>query len=105
MTSPARVRRQQQAARRMRERVPVHFSVHARARMQELGFHETEVLQCVAAPEQTYAGDPAHPPGRRIYQRHDCAVVVDDSTRTVVTVLLRTTSWWQHGLHTHRTHP
>lgn len=68
----------------------------------ELGFHETEVLDCVRDAEQTYCAHPGYGPQRRVYQRGDCACVVDLTLREVVTVLLRTPDDWCHGVDTRR---
>lgn len=74
------------------------LSHHARMRAAELGFHETEVLGCIARPETMYPGGPEHPPGRVIYRRGSCACVVDPVERSVVTVLLNTRRAWTHGV-------
>jgi hypothetical protein len=99
MTAPAVVRRRERALQRLRDATSVRVSQHAAARALELGFHEAEVLSCVAAPEQTYVGSSDHRQGRRLYQRGDCTIVLDEANRTVVTVLLRSASPWQHGVH------
>ena len=104
MTSPKDARRER-ALQRLRSQVSVTLSPHARIRARELAFHEVEVLACVAAPQQTYGGGPAHPDGRRIYQRGDCTAVVDESSRTVITVLLRSPHPWTHGVHDRRRYP
>lgn len=89
--------RQKRASDRLTARAGVTMSRHASSRAHEFGFSTTEVLECVALPEQTYDSHPAHGPRRRTYQRHNVAVVVDVSARVVVTVLPRITETWRHG--------
>ncbi len=75
----------------------MQLSYHATVRRLEHRISVDDVLLTVAAPEQTY-GCPAPVYGthRRMYQRGQVAVVVDEKTRTVVTVLPRTTAQWTH---------
>lgn len=97
-----RQRRQRVALERARAAAGVMLSPHAQHRAIELGFHETEVLECVRRPEQTYSAPPSHGPGRRVFQRADCACVVDMERSVVVTVLLRHPGEWIHGQDTRR---
>jgi len=94
--------RQERALQRARSMSGVTLSGHAAMRAGELGFHETEVLDCVRYAEQTYCAHPSYGPNRRVHQRGDCACVVDLVAQEVVTVLLRTPNDWSHGLHTRR---
>lgn len=100
MRNQGREERQRRALERLRHRADVTLTPHAEHRARELGFHESEVLQCVISPEQTYGSGPQYPPGRRTYQRRDCACIVDTAARVVVTVLLRHCQPWRHGTHT-----
>jgi hypothetical protein len=76
----------------------VTLTAHAMNRAAELGFHETEVLSCVIKPETVYPGGPGHPPGRAIYRRGQCACVVHEPSRKVITVLLNVPREWEHGI-------
>ena len=105
MTAPKVAARRARALERLRTRAGVTFTRHARSRCAELNFHEVDVLGCVSNPELTYGGGGRHPGGRRIYQRNDCAVVVDEPRRLVVTVLLRCEGRWSHGQHTRHSRP
>ena len=78
----------------------VQLLEHAMRRAAELGFHETEILACIARPETTYGGDPRYGPGRRVYRRGSCACVVDEALGVVVTVLLNIGRPWTHGVDT-----
>jgi hypothetical protein len=73
---------------------------HAKERAAELGFHETEVLSCIAKPETVFPGGPKHPSGRLIYRRGRCACVVHLASRRVLTVLLNVPREWTHGTDT-----
>ena len=64
---------------------------HAADRAAELGFTLGEVLRCAAEPDQTYCAGPGHPPTNRVHQLAGITVVVEPSSRKVVTVLLRIT--------------
>lgn len=98
--SPRARARQERALSRARVRAGgAHLTSHAVARASELGFHETEVLSCLAAPESTYPAHPAYGPGRRLVQRGECCCVIDASGKTIITVLLRTQAEWEHGVH------
>ena len=81
--------RQERALQRARSMSGVTLSGHAAMRAGELGFHETEVLDCVRYAEQTYCAHPSYGPNRRVHQRGDCACVVDLVAQEVVTVPLR----------------
>lgn len=105
MSNLRRAARRERALNRLRAQAGVVLSQHALVRAKELGFDESEVLRCVESPEQTYGGDPRYPGNRRVYQRQDCVCVVDRTTRTVVTVLLRAYGAWQHGTNTRRNTP
>lgn len=99
--NPQATRRRERALNRARARAGwAYLSEHAVDRARELGFHETEVLECIAAPENTYPCHPAHGRSRRIFQRGACCCVVDTTTQTVITVLIRTSEEWVHGHHT-----
>lgn len=100
MRNRGRAERQRRALERLRRQAGIILSPHAQHRARELGFHESDVLRCVLAPEQTYGSGPRYPSGRRTYQRFDCACVVDTTAGVVVTVLLRHRQPWQHGVHT-----
>jgi hypothetical protein len=78
----------------------VQLLEHAKRRAAELGFHETDVLACIARPETTYGGHPQYGPGRRVYRRGSCACVVDETLGVVVTVLLNIGRQWTHGVDT-----
>lgn len=103
MTTRGRAARQDRALLRLQRRAGVTLTPHAQYRARELGFHESEVLRCVISPEQTYGSGPEYPQGRRTFQRHDCACVVDTTAGIVVTVLLRCHQPWKHGMHTRNT--
>lgn len=103
MRNRGRAERQNRALERLRRQAGIVLSPHAQRRALELGFHETDVLQCVIAPEQTYDSGPRYLSGRRTYQRFDCACVVDTAVGVVVTVLLRRNQPWRHGVHTRNT--
>lgn len=79
------------------------FSSHALLRARELGYRPDDIYRCVANFEQRYPGSPAHGEGRQVYQRGDIAVVLHEASRTVVTVLPRTTQQWTHGVDTRYT--
>ena len=96
--SSRRAQRQWRALERARDSSGVHLSGHAQQRAAEFGFHETEVLACVARPEQTYTCPARYGPARRMFQRGDCACVVDELNGEVVTVLLRIADSWKHGV-------
>lgn len=70
---------------------------HSRGRVDELGFKVRDVVDCLTSPEQSYPGDPSHQGDRRLFQRGGCCVVVEQSDRTIVTVLLRRADRWEHG--------
>ncbi len=78
----------------------LRMSLHADLRASELGFSVEEVAACVKGAEQSYCSHHAYGPGRRTYQRGPIAVVVEERTRTVVTVLLRQQRQWKHGCDT-----
>lgn len=92
-----RVLRQQRAGDRLAAASGVVLGRHAEARRVELGYLLAEVHGCVARPEQTYCCPASYGPDRRMYQRGDIAVVVDERMRTIVTVLRRTHIRWEHG--------
>lgn len=93
-----REQRQARALARARERAGwAYLTAHAADRAHELGFHETEVLACIAAPENTYPCHPSYGTNRRTYQRGDCCCILDMTTRAIITVLLRTPLEWAHG--------
>lgn len=96
--------RRRRALTRLYLRAEVELSAHAMARAAEHGFSQSDVLQAVAAPEQTYTC-PAdqYGPDRRMYQRAHVAVVVDERLRQVVTVLPRIQERWEHPLPAQRT--
>jgi hypothetical protein len=100
MRNRGRDERRRRALERLRCQADIILSPHAQHRARELGFHESDVLRCVIAPEQTYTSGPCYPPGRRTYQRSDCACIVDTAVGIVVTVLLRHNQPWHHGVHT-----
>lgn len=83
----------------------VQLVEHAMRRAAELGFHETDVLACIARPETTYGGHPQYGPGRRVYRRGSCACVVDETLGLVVTVLLNMGRQWAHGVDTRTSWP
>ncbi|MFJ4680505.1 hypothetical protein [Kitasatospora sp. NPDC088783] len=83
---------------------PARLTLHARGRAAELGFPVDEVLACASEPEVTYGGNQGNP-HERVHQRGSCAVVYNFATGSVVTVLLRTESDWEHGLHTRHNMP
>lgn len=97
--------RRARALDRLTQRANVMIGHHAESRAAELGFSHDDVLHCVWHPEQTYVAPPKHGPDRRIYQRGDIAVVVSETSRVVVTVLLRTRNSWTHGVDTRRSVP
>ncbi len=98
--SPRVRARQDRALARARLRARgAYLTPHALLRAAELGFHETEVLSCIASPESTYPGHPTYGPGRRLVQRGDCCCVIDASGKAIITVLLRTQAEWEHGVH------
>ena len=68
------------------------------ARTIELGFTAAEVEQCVLQSEQSYPSHLSYGPDRRTYQRSDLGVILHEPTRRVITVLLRTSQRWEHGL-------
>lgn len=74
------------------------ISNHGRGRAAELGFSINEVLLTAAYPEVSYVSGPGYPPGAMLHQRGDCAVAVLPSRRLVLTVLLRKTEQWTHGV-------
>lgn len=76
----------------------VTLSAHAQGRAAELGFSQDDVLRCVIRSDQTYCSHPSYGPDRRVYQRGAIAVVVHETSRIVVTVLLRTSDDWSHGV-------
>ena len=97
--SPNAERRKAKALERVRSQAGgVTLSGHARERAEELGFHETAVLGCVARPEIIYPCHPAHGPDRVMFQRGPVACVVE-GRGVVVTVLINTTAAWEHGRH------
>lgn len=89
--------RRTRAIERLSRQADVVVSAHAQARASELGFSLDEVLRCVMLPEQTYGSPARYGPDRRVYQRGTVAVVVNEGSRVVVTVLLRTVNDWIHG--------
>lgn len=95
--------RQQRARERLLASTRYEMTEHAAARARELGYALEDVIGCVAKPDQSYPGGPSHPHGRRIHQRKDLAVVLDEVGQVVVTVLPRTTSVWEHGRYTRAT--
>lgn len=99
-----RIQRQARALARARERAGrAYLTEHAVARARELGFHETEVLACVANPENTYPSHPRYGANQRTFQRGQCCAIVESATNTVITVLLRTPRDWVHGRDTRAT--
>ena len=98
-----RERRQTRARERLAAQASIELSSHAELRARELGYSEDEVLRCVAAPSQTYTCPSSYGPNRRMYQRGNVAVVVDEGARVAVTVLPRTRHVWEHGRDTRRT--
>ena len=90
--------RRQRAILRAQRRANVTLSHHALKRAAELGFHALDVFECVENPEQTYCCHPKYGPNRIMFQRRDCACVVDGVSAVVVTVLLRRSAPWVHGL-------
>ena len=99
-----RARRQARALARLERVAQVAVSDHARERAVELGFSLDDLLWCVARPEQSYPCAGVEGRGRRINQRGDLAVVVDEPSHRVVTVLLRTPELWVHGRDTRGGH-
>ena len=89
--------RRQRAALRLCARAGVVMTPHALARQAEHGFTDDEVYGAVAAPEQTYPGGPGHASSRRTYQRGRVAVIVDETSRAVITVLPRVRDRWEHA--------
>lgn len=73
------------------------LSWHARTRAGELGFTAEDIHECARFSEQSYPSHRSYGPNRRTYQRGPLAVVLDEDTKTVITVLLRTARTWQHG--------
>ena len=100
MRNRGRSERQRRALERLYHQAGIVLTPHAQHRARELGFHESDVLRCIIAPEQTYTSGPRYPPGRCTYQRLDCACIVDTAAGVVITVLLRQPQPWQHGVHT-----
>lgn len=98
-----RARRQQRARERLLASTRYEVSEHAAVRASELGFALDEVIRCVVTPHQSYPGGPGHRAGRRVHQRDQIAVVLDEETKAIVTVLLRTTARWEHGRDTRAT--
>jgi len=92
--------RQARARIRLEQDANVVLCRHSLERATELGFAIDEVLTCVARPQQTYSCHPYYGADRRMYQRGQMSVVVHESSRTVITVLLKTPARWAHGLHT-----
>jgi len=80
----------------------LRLSRHARDRAHELGATGRDIALCVTRSEQSYPQHPryagAEGGSRRVYQRDGLAVVVDESNRVVVTVLLRRQQQWVHGV-------
>jgi hypothetical protein len=99
VTTSPRVRRRERARARLLLAASCSLTDHALLRADELGFSMEEVLRCALRPEQTYSST-VGPPGRRVHQRGACAVVMETSSATIVTVLLRTQDVWFHGAHT-----
>ena len=90
--------RSERALSRLTRLANVTLSEHASSRAKELGFSHDDVLRCVIRAEQTYCSPPWYGAGRRVYQRGTVAVVVQEESRVVVTVLLRTKHEWSHGV-------
>lgn len=74
------------------------LTTHAEERAAELGFTVAEGLAAANDLGQTYCCGPQYTEGQRIHQREDVALVVDPDDDVVVTVLLRTTEEWTHGV-------
>lgn len=72
---------------------------HSRDRVTELGFSIGEIVECLAHPEQSYPSGPDYPGDRRLYQRGGCCIVLEQTDRTIVTILLRRIDRWEHGRH------
>jgi hypothetical protein len=90
--------RHRKALARLYLRARVELSPHAFERALEHGFSHDDVLLAVASPEQTYTCPvEQYGPDRRMYQRADVAVVVDERLRLVVTVLPRVQKRWEHA--------
>ena len=98
-----RQQRQDHALQRLADRTGATISCHALDRAGELGFSLDDIYRCIDRPEQTYACPVRYGPDRRMYQRGSVSVVLHETTRTVITVLLRIEGVWQHGTDTRRT--
>ena len=95
--------RQARALARLVDEAGVTLSAHCKDRATELGYSLDDLLRCAIQPEQTYSCHPRYGPGRRMYQRGPVSLVVHEQTRTAITVLLRTTRTWSHGVDTRQT--
>jgi hypothetical protein len=71
---------------------------HAKERAETRGYDIREVLHAAAEPEQTYAS-PKYGPTAAIHQRGDLAVAVDVATRTIISVLHKTTQQYHPSAH------
>lgn len=66
------------------------FTLHAKARMAEMGVDRREVLSAAVKPKVRYTGSRGHPPGREIRCRGRVAIVVRPAPAPrVITVLWR----------------
>lgn len=63
------------------------FSQHACRRMDEMGLSRSEVRRALIESVTSYPGAARYGPGRRVYVGGDLAVVVEEATDTVITVL------------------
>lgn len=91
-----RQQRQDRALQRLADTTGAALSRHASYRAGELGFSLDDIYRCIDRPEQTYTCPVRYGPDRRMYQRGIVSVVLHETTRTVITVLLRTGDMWQH---------
>lgn len=66
---------------------------HAREQIANRGFRLEDVAATCQLPEQRYTSYD-YGPNRWVYQRGHVALAVDPSTRTVITVLLRSYGSW-----------
>ena len=66
---------------------------HARQRARSRGFGLRDVLLTAAGPDLAYEQS-NYGPGRWVHQRGDIGAVVHRSTKTVITVLLRSEVQW-----------
>jgi hypothetical protein len=96
-----RQERQLRAIQRLTRATGLELSEHAVLRARELGYGIDEVYRCVARPDQTYVCSDGSG-ARRMYQRGQLSVVVDEPARVAVTVLPRTGIDWRHGRDTRR---